>query len=148
MVVPPGILLRVPRRGDASLPPRRYRSDVRRGGRSVGPVVVGVDIGQKRDPTAVAVVEHEWRKRDGREEDHWLVRHLERLPLGTAYPQVANRLTEVASGVRKRAQSTPTVYVDATGVGQPVVDELGSRGLSPIAVYFTHGDKRTEEGWS
>jgi len=42
-----------------------------------------VDIGQKRDPTAVAVVEHEWRKRDGREEDHWLVRHLERLPLGT-----------------------------------------------------------------
>jgi hypothetical protein len=40
-----------------------------------------------------------------------------------------------------------TLYVDATGVGQPVVDEMSRRGLRPIAVYFTHGDKRTEEGW-
>jgi hypothetical protein len=24
---------------------------------------------------------------------------------------------------------------------------MSSRDLSPIAVYFTHGDKRTEEGW-
>jgi len=114
----------------------------------LGVVVVGVDIGQKYDPTAIAVAEHEWRKREGREEDHWLIRHLERLPLGTPYPEVANRLTEVASGVRKRVQSTPTVYVDATGVGQPVVDEMAARGLWVVAVYFTHGDKRTEEGWS
>lgn len=41
-----------------------------------------------------------------------------------------------------------TIYMDATGVGQPVVDEMRSRGLSPVAVYFTHGDKRTEEGYS
>jgi hypothetical protein len=112
----------------------------------LGVVVVGVDIGQKHDPTAVAVAEHEWRQNAGREEDHWLIRHLERLPLGTPYPEVANRLTEVASGVKKRAQSTPTVYVDATGVGQPVVDEMAARGLWVVAVYFTHGDRRTEEG--
>src|SRR5215218_180663 len=147
VVVQAGVLLRVPRLPVSGVQARGFRRYVLRGGRGLGLVVIGVDIGQKYDPTAIAVVEHEWRKRDGREEDHWLVRHLERLPLGTAYPQVANRLTEVASGVRKRAQSTPTVYVDATGVGQPVVDELGSRGLSPIAVYFTHGDKRTEEGY-
>jgi len=114
----------------------------------LGVVVVGVDIGQKHDPTAIAVAEHEWRKRDGREEDHWLVRHLERLPLGTPYPEVANRLTEVASGVRKHARSTPTVYVDATGVGQPVADEIAGRGLNVTACYFTHGDRRTEEGYA
>jgi hypothetical protein len=131
----------------------------------LGVVVVGVDIGQKHDPTAIAVVEHEWRTRDGREEDHWLVRHLERLPLGTPYPQVSDRLTEVVGNVKERKRKireplpwggyevrivTPsvTIYIDATGVGQPVVDEISSRGLSPIAVYFTHGDKRTEEGWS
>jgi hypothetical protein len=113
----------------------------------LGGVVVGVDIGQKHDPTAIAVAEHEWRTREGREEDHWLIRHLERLPLGTPYPEVANRLAEVVSGVRKRAQSTPTVYVDATGVGQPVVDEMAARGLWVVAVYFTHGDRRTEEGY-
>jgi hypothetical protein len=131
----------------------------------LGVVVVGVDIGQKHDPTAVAVAEHEWRRRDGREEDHWLIRHLERLPLGTPYPQVSDRLAEVVGNVKKRRREirepspwggyevrtvAPSVmiYVDATGVGQPVVDEMSSRVLSPIAVYFTHGDKRTEEGWS
>ena len=130
----------------------------------MGVVVVGVDIGQKYDPTAIAVVEHEWRKRDGREEDHWLIRHLERLPLGTPYPQVADRLEEVVGNVKKRRSEvreplpwggyevrtvTPsvTIYVDATGVGQPVVDEMATRGPWVVAVYFTHGDKRTEEGW-
>ena len=131
----------------------------------MGVVAVGVDIGQKHDPTAIAVAEHEWRKRDGREEDHWLVRHLERLPLGTPYPQVADRLSEVVGNVNKRRHEireplpwggyevrtvapSVTIYVDATGVGQPVVDEMRSRDLSPMAVYFTHGDKRTEEGRS
>ena len=112
----------------------------------MGSVVVGVDIGQKRDPTAVAVVEHEWRKRDGREEDHWLARHLERLPLGTPYPQVAVRLVEVVESVRRHTKSTPTINVDATGVGQPVVDEMIRRGLSATACFFTHGDRRTAEG--
>lgn len=128
-------------------------------------VVVGVDIGQKYDLTAVAVVEHEWRTREGREEDHWLGRHLEGLPLGTPYPQVADRLTEVVGNVKERKRkfrqplpwggyevrtvtSSVTIYVDATGVGQLVVDEMSSCGLNPIAVYFTYGDKRTEEGWS
>lgn len=131
----------------------------------MGVVVVGVDIGQKHDPTAVAVAEHELRKSGDREEDHWLVRHLERLPLGTPYPQVADRLAEVVGNVKKRRRQirepspwggyelrtiapSVTIYVDATGVGQPVVDEMSSRGLGPIAVYFTHGDKRTEEGWT
>ena len=38
-------------------------------------VLMGVDIGQKRDPTAICVVEEEAR---GREDDeyHYLVRHL------------------------------------------------------------------------
>lgn len=36
-------------------------------------------------------------------------------------------------------------YVDATGVGQPVVDVLAEGGLTVVPVYFTHGDRRTEE---
>ncbi len=47
-------------------------------------VTVGIDVGQKVDPTAIAV--GEW------ERDRYLVRFLERLPLGTPYPQVAERL--------------------------------------------------------
>ena len=137
-------------------------------------VVIGVDIGQKHDPTALAVVERQ--ERDG--EDHHVVRHLERLPLGTPYPAVAERLAAVVAGVKARTERqlrdmpvyagrpTPfgeyreavgtvreerevrphvTLYVDATGVGQPVVDLLAVAGVKPTACYFTHGDRRTVE---
>jgi hypothetical protein len=135
-------------------------------------VVIGIDVGQKIDPTAIAVVELEWR--DPRErpgfDDHHIVRHLERLPLGTPYPKAAERLAEVVAGVRARGYTervavshvggyqptttyqertvTPSVsiFVDATGVGQPVVDLLEVAGVRPLACYFTHGDRRTKEG--
>jgi hypothetical protein len=129
----------------------------------VGPVLIGADIGQKRDPSAIAVAELEQR---GGEEYH-VVRHLERLPLGTPYPAVAARLRAVTEGVRARmardeeerileqrggcppldsnAVPTPTVYMDATGVGQPVVDLLKGAGVPVRPVFFTHGDRRVEQ---
>jgi hypothetical protein len=109
--------------------------------------VIGVDIGQKRDPTAIAVAELEYRTLEGgHREDHWLARHLERMPLGTPYPQVSDRLAQVVEGVKARSGATPTLYLDATGVGQPIADEMGRRGLGVRACYFTHGDCRTAEG--
>lgn len=112
-------------------------------------VTIGVDIGQKRDPTAIAVVEEEMRD----ERTHYLTRHLERLPLGTPYPDVARRVGEIAARLRDRSrarqrigqQFSVTIYVDATGVGTPIVDLMREYGESPIPVYFTHGDRRTEE---
>jgi hypothetical protein len=37
----------------------------------------------------------------------------------------------------------PTVYLDATGVGQPLVDLLTAAGVDVTPVYFTHGDRCT-----
>jgi hypothetical protein len=117
----------------------------------VGVVVnIGIDLGQKRDPSAIAVAELDLR--GPKEEDHWVIRHLERLPLGTPYPEVAERLGTIIT--RARAAATrPTdkygpgfhVYADATGVGQPVVDILKAAGQQVTPVYFTFGDKRTAE---
>jgi hypothetical protein len=119
----------------------------------VGTVTVGVDVGQRVDPTAVAVVEIEERPReDGRGgteyhhmDYHHMVRHLERLPLGTPYPQVAERVARIVSGIRARAGSYPELYLDATGVGTPVVDALKDAGVDAkvVATYFNHGDRRT-----
>lgn len=109
-------------------------------------ITIGVDIGQKRDPSAVCVAEGEWRDVEGRTESHFLVRHLERLPLGTPYPQVADRIARITDQVRARTGKSPTVFVDATGVGTPVVDLLRERVHSGevVAVWFTYGDQRTE----
>ena len=123
-------------------------------------VAVGVDLGQKRDPTAIAVVEAQRRERDGRSEDYYITRFLERLPLGTPYPAIAERVQTVIANIRRQvATSEPprfempppsasiTLYVDGTGVGQPVVDLLREKGAGvPVRpVYFTHGDKRVEQ---
>jgi len=47
--------------------------------------LVGVDLGQAQDPTAIAVAEAVG--------DDLHLRHLERLPLGTPYPVVIQRIT-------------------------------------------------------
>jgi len=48
-------------------------------------VTIGVDVGKLRDPTALVITE----ETPG---DIHVVRYLSRLPLGTSYPQVAERL--------------------------------------------------------
>jgi len=106
-----------------------------------------VDIGQRRDPTAIAVVEEEERRDT---ETHHMVRHLERLPLGSPYPVVAERVAAVVGGVHSATSGeSPTLYVDATGVGTPIVDVLRAAGVGDlarlVAVYFTHGDRRKVE---
>lgn len=140
----------------------------------MGAVTIGIDIGQSNDPTALAILETESRPEVGQWVEHYIARRLERLPLGTPYPKIAARLAAVVQGVRQQAvdqarrraleetgresgtalasgalagAGTPiTTYVDATGVGKPVLDMLDQAGVSVIGVYFTHGDRRTEEG--
>jgi len=111
-------------------------------------ILVGVDIGQKRDPTAICVVELDERRDErNRVVNHFVVRHLERQPIGSSYPSVAGRLSEVIAGIRQRVDLMPRVYVDATGIGQPIVDLLRTEAnLGTITpVYFTHGDQRSRE---
>ena len=115
-------------------------------------LVFGLDIGQKRDPTAIAVAELERREVNARTEVHFTVRHLERLPLGTPYPAVAKRFAEVVYGAHDKIKdewhwlSVATLYVDATGVGQPVIDLLREHitDWRVSEVYFTYGDRRNE----
>lgn len=115
----------------------------------MGVITIGADIGQKHDPTAVAVADLEYRPTGPRDalEAYHVIRYLERLPLGTPYPGVATRLKEVVDGTRRRKGVVWTLYVDATGVGQPVVDGLVAAGLGipVIGVYFTYGDRRIEQ---
>lgn len=116
--------------------------------------VIGIDIGQKREPTAIAVAEIDYRppadpaRHREPDESHYVVRHLERLDLGTRYPEVAGRLGEICQGVAGRGRREPVVFADATGLGDPVIEVLRAR--APLAhriwsVHFNHGDRRLED---
>jgi len=101
-----------------------------------GKMVLGLDLGQAADYTAIAIVEQEGERYEAR--------HLERMSLGTPYPEVA---AHVKALLESDAVAEDTgLVVDATGVGAPVVDMLRKEGLRPVAIYITSGDKATREG--
>jgi hypothetical protein len=103
--------------------------------------VIGVDLGQAHDYTAIALVETQRGPTYG-------LTFLERVELQTSYPKIVQRLV----GIMKRLENlVPTVrcqlVVDATGVGRPVVDAIREAGLFPIAATITGGDTEHQEGW-
>jgi len=114
-------------------------------------ITIGVDIGQKRDPTAVAVAEIERRAVEpDRTEVHFVIRYLARLPLGAPYPEIARRVAEIAGRAaagQTGARRAVYAYLDATGVGQPIVDLVAEQRIQGwvIPVYFTHGDRRNQD---
>ena len=87
-------------------------------------IVIGADIGKTTDPTALAVVEATANQDN--------VRHLDRLPLGTPYPLIAD-------GIGKLARSVPgaALAIDATGVGRAPADYL--QEFAPVSVVITGG---------
>lgn len=113
-------------------------------------VRVGVDIGQKLDPTAIVVVEIQRRDYTLSSAGfpsggtiHFVARSIGRLPLGATYPAITRRLVEIADKIRARGLWVD-FWIDATGVGQPVVDCLKSAGLSIRPVYLTGSDQVTK----
>jgi Terminase RNaseH-like domain len=108
---------------------------------------IGVDLGQKRDHTAIVVVERVQRHRYLVGPDReLLVRAAERLPLGTLYPEIAQIVKHVVQVVKSRLghQESCQLVVDATGVGKPVVDALQASqpGCWMTAVTITSGNKQ------
>ena len=114
--------------------------------------VAGLDFGQLRDYSALAIAEvsgepYDFRTAGGLHElegppARFALRHLERFALGTSYPdqvsQVERRLRAVPSGA--------LLAVDGTGVGRAVLDLLDRQGLHPLAITITGGDQVQSDG--
>lgn len=109
-----------------------------------------LDLGQVHDPTALAVlkmeeVERAWDPgRFARRKGAALrLRYLERVPLGTPYPEVVEKVREVTRSAALAGRCR--LMVDATGVGRPVVELLRRAdlrcGIMPAVV--TSGEMET-----
>ena len=74
------------------------------------------------------------------------VGHLERLPLGTAYPGIVAHVGRLMTKLPGR----PELVIDYTGVGRPVFDMFVYSGISPVGVVITSGAIETRHGmtWS
>jgi hypothetical protein len=118
---------------------------------------VGLDLGQSRDHSALAVVERAELILD--EIDHvtyerlkerrYRVRYLERVALGTPYPNVVERVRAVVRA--KPLVGQCTLVMDATGVGAPVLDllrlaQLGCK-IEPVILTGGEWESRAEGVW-
>src|SRR5262249_25431422 len=100
---------------------------------------VGLDLGQKRDFTAVAVVERQHGETIG-----YHLRYLERMALGTSFVDVVARVKSLLA-VAPLYNRTALV-LDATGVGLPVLDQFRRDGTSPIAISITGNTSASRVG--
>jgi hypothetical protein len=110
----------------------------------------GLYLGQSQDFTAIAIMEKaeltgEWDPAiyAHRKMAALRLRYLERIPLGTPYPEVVQRVREVTRA--SELCGCCHLAVDATGVGRPVVDLLRQAGLAcPILpAIITGADRET-----
>lgn len=121
--------------------------------------IVGLDLGQSRDPTALVVLEAEpvpqpasgqttsvspaarpaFRPRVSNatpSTESWQVRHLERYPLNRPYPEYVQHTLDLMRTPELRGA---TLVIDYTGVGRPVFDMFSAAGLYPIGILITGG---------
>ena len=107
---------------------------------------LGLDLGQRVDHTALALVQkiERWRPYGEPEFEALHVRYVERMPLGTPYPAVVEYVRRVLSHAELWKQTQ--LVVDATGLGAPVVEMLRQAGLEcqMWAVTITSGEKETQ----
>jgi len=122
------------------------------------PFYVGLDLGQSADYTALAVVHSvQTRMPNGQTAKGLHLRHLERYPLRTPYPEIVEKVdalvrderlspTEYDPSRGRFSSQPPALVVDNTGVGVAVTDLLKGKGLKFTPVTITGGDTAHKTG--
>jgi hypothetical protein len=115
--------------------------------------VVGLDLGQAQDFTALAVLSRLRLTGTERPQDRqppYAVPHLQRFPLGTPYPQIVRAVIDL---LRTPPLPGCMFVVDQTGVGGAVVDMLTDAlqgrvtcDFCPITITGGHEVTRSERG--
>jgi hypothetical protein len=114
--------------------------------------VIGVDLGQSRDYTAISILQKNQKywpapfqgKREG--DPYYHVTFLERIKLGTPYPEQIKRVREIFNSIIKQRGIEPTLVLDATGCGRPIYDEFKQSGFRPKGILIHGGDSVTRDG--
>jgi hypothetical protein len=121
--------------------------------------VIGADVGDRRDPAAIGIHEMvarykdmtlpdevEWARLSTQIIHEYHLRLLERPELGTGYPALVERLASIASS--PSIVNECICVVDATGVGEPIVQMLRDRlridriPTRVVAIYATPSGSR------
>lgn len=132
----------------------------------------GLDLGQQQDYTALTVIEkrriippdvastlpHDLDRSISRDKyydrygvNRYVVRHIQRWPLGTAYPDIVADVREMLERPEVQGDTWPTLALDRTGVGAGISDmfmyaRMRRTAILPVTIHG--GAKETHSGGS
>jgi hypothetical protein len=117
-----------------------------------GDYVVGLDLGQAADYTALCVLQRSWVREPDLVDTftaHYCVAHLVRWQLHTSYTTIVSELADL---VQKPPLNYPLLAVDQTGVGRAVVDLVRQAEvkavLRPITITAGHAVTAGDDCWN
>lgn len=86
----------------------------------------GLDLGSKRDHSALCLLESEFRTNEdtAERERHFICRYFRRLPLGLGYPEIVDYITRLDLKLSEQYERQAIYVVDSTGVGFAVLNYL------------------------
>lgn len=101
--------------------------------------IVGLDLGQVSDPSALALMD---KLTTGNDDPVFHCTYLHRWPTGTPYPKIVEGVAKMLDGASFKGKQRPVLAVDATGVGRPVADMFNATGIAakfmPIVITGGH----------
>lgn len=101
-------------------------------------IAIGTCIGGIGRPTATCTTLQEDREHDGIVQTCYFVKHIERTDPGWSFTQRAERIAEIARRANHLAKHywSPTLYIDWTGLGEPVLDQVRDTQMpvNPVGV--------------
>ena len=104
---------------------------------------IGVQVAQAEGRSALCVAA--FKPQDPSRIHGFTVRHLQALPSGTPFHELAKRLGEITHKVLSRGNGRPMIFVNLTGLGDPVGDLMRESVPTWCPVYAAHinrGDRR------
>ena len=108
---------------------------------------VGLDPGKRSDYCGLAIVEAatEYNYENHRFELQFNVSELKRFPLGTPYIFIVEFVVKMLKdaslvGSGEPELAGPTLVMDVTGVGEPVMEQFRLKGVNPICLNYVGGN--------
>ncbi|VVB90739.1 Uncharacterised protein [uncultured archaeon] len=108
--------------------------------------IIGIDLGQTADYTAITVIEKHQQETDGKHINLYDVRYLERVPLNTSYPSIIDKVKRIYNSLCKDTDKKPILVLDVTGVGRAVFDSFVQEKLNPVGISIHGGNTVTKDG--
>jgi hypothetical protein len=112
--------------------------------------LIGLDIGMMQDYSALCMIEQIEEVKPAnlveRILEHYEVRynltHIEQFPLGTQFPAVVKRVSEIV--YNPEIERNNKLIIDATGIGEAIVQMFREKSILPVSIVITGGAEVTK----